>query len=517
MYTVDWDLETRGIILKNENNLLGMETRPVYASELKNFGFDQYCDFEMDDKAPLLWARRYKYFYQGVQVAELVDCGCLKKPELKILEGSFIGTRLEFTDVDGMLEKNKPLMDELVRDTLSRMYMVYMKYKDSVNGIQVAYSGGKDSIVVLDLAKRILPHNSFVVAFEDTGMEMNETIKTVNKEKEACEKQGIRFEMCEPISDPYEDWIRIGPPSFANRWCCSVAKSVPNTIYNRIKLGGDIANYRFLNILGNRAAESSSRMKSELFTENAKHKNTIDLNGIINWSSAEVHLYIMMNDLYLNDGYKQGFFRIGCRLCPRSSPMAMAIANLVYESETRPWMEAIKDTYRASFKSEEELEIYINQGEWRFRKDSSGTKYSVPYKEFFENDNLVFECRKASSSWRTWMKTIGVMSEKGNDEYIIDHRGKTYPFMVKDIDKGFKVSIAKDFDKDFITYFKNVFRKASSCIGCRTCEANCPYGHLKFVDRVPVIDDGCLHCSSCHKNMKACLVFDSWHKEDDVV
>ena len=39
----------------------------------------------------------------------------------------------------------------------------------------VAFSGGKDSVVTLDLVQRALPHNSFKVLFGDTGMEFPDT------------------------------------------------------------------------------------------------------------------------------------------------------------------------------------------------------------------------------------------------------------------------------------------------------------------------------------------------------
>lgn len=57
----------------------------------------------------------------------------------------------------------------------------------------VAFSGGKDSVVALDLVQRALPHNSFKVLFGDTGMEFPDTYDVVNKTKEYCEGQEIEF------------------------------------------------------------------------------------------------------------------------------------------------------------------------------------------------------------------------------------------------------------------------------------------------------------------------------------
>ncbi len=57
----------------------------------------------------------------------------------------------------------------------------------------VAFSGGKDSIVALDLVQRALPHNRFKVLFGDTGMEFPDTYETVKEIKEWCSDKGIDF------------------------------------------------------------------------------------------------------------------------------------------------------------------------------------------------------------------------------------------------------------------------------------------------------------------------------------
>ena len=59
-----------------------------------------------------------------------------------------------------------------VQDTLLRIYGVYTEWKDRVDYINVAYSGGKDSMVLLDLVKRIIPRDRLFVTWGDTGMEM---------------------------------------------------------------------------------------------------------------------------------------------------------------------------------------------------------------------------------------------------------------------------------------------------------------------------------------------------------
>lgn len=189
MYRIDWDAENNLAVLANENAFISNEIRPVFSDELKNVGFDRYISFEESETVPLLWAIRYQYYYRGKAVARLVDNGCIKAPSIEILDESFVGTRLSLIDIDLWFDKNRKLMDQLVQDTLLRIYRVYMEWKDRVDYIDVAYSGGKDSMVLLDLVKRVLPHDSFFVAWIDSGMEYMQSVEIVRHEMERCKKQ----------------------------------------------------------------------------------------------------------------------------------------------------------------------------------------------------------------------------------------------------------------------------------------------------------------------------------------
>ena len=66
----------------------------------------------------------------------------------------------------------------------------------------VAFSGGKDSVVTLDLVQRALPHNEFKVLFGDTGMEFPDTYETVD-EIENFEEFWILFK--EVVEDNIKD------------------------------------------------------------------------------------------------------------------------------------------------------------------------------------------------------------------------------------------------------------------------------------------------------------------------
>ena len=519
MYKIEWDVENNLLVLKNENAFLSNEYRPVFSAELKNLGFDSYFSFDESDAAPVLWAVRNHYYCRGREIAELVDNGCLTAPSVKILDESILGCHMPLIDTDLWFRKNRLLMDQLVQDTLLRIYGIYTDWKDRVDYIHVAYSSGKDSMVLLDLVKRVLPHDSFFVSWIDSGMEQRYSIETVQKEQAHCEAEGIVFLANRTMMDPVEAWRRIGPPSFDNRWCCSVLQSVPNSIRMKAHVGRRDA--RALVFLGNRANESSNRMKSALVNPGAKHKSQVDANGIINWNSLEVFLYLMMNGIELNRAYLEGYWRVGCLLCPRANTLSLAFAYHVNREDLEPYYDVIRSAYRDSFDSETALEQYINLGDWRFRVGSGNTKYRVPYREYLFDGRIHLEIQHPMTPWETWIKTLGVIrpSETEGDTacFVLTHRGRDYAFAVRRNGEDLDVSVPADCDGEFLRLFKRVFRKAASCIGCRTCEVNCPHGHMRFEGCQPVIDDGCLHCSECQNNVHDCFVFDSGFDPDQLV
>ena len=533
MYKIDWDVENNLLVLKKENAFLSNEYRPVFSAELKNLGFDSYFTFDESRTAPVLWAIRNHYYYKGNKIAELIDNGCLKSPSIRILDECILGRHLPLIDVGLWFRKNRALMDQLVQDSLLRIYRVYMDWKDRVDYIHVAYSSGKDSAVLLDLVKRVVPHDRFFVSWIDSGMELRSTVETVRREMARCDAEGIRFFANHTILDPVEAWTKIGPPSFDNRWCCSVLRSVPQIIREKEYLGKEDA--KGLVFLGNRADESSNRMRSSLVDDGVKHKSQADANGIINWNSLEVFLYLLMNGIDFNPAYKEGYLRIGCLLCPRANTLSLGFAYSVNREELEPYYDVVRATYRNGFDSEEALEQYINLGDWRRRKGSKNTKYHVDYREYLKDGMLHLEMKHPMTAWETWIRTLGIIrsaqdlpAAEASDtyrphrtqvttRYLLARGGKEYVFEVKKDGELLDVSLPEDYDENFTALFKKVFQKALTCFGCRTCEVNCPHGHMHFVDGQPVLDDGCLHCGECHNNIHSCFAFDSWFKTDQVL
>lgn len=514
LHKYEWDPETGGLLLSPQQEKSSKEPRPVYYREMNLLGMNQRWRYPQNDDAPIMWAEAEKYIYRGKVVARAKG-GCLyKPPEIVYVEneeGEPEGTVLLPVDVPLMVERNRELLISLMEETSKRLYNdAYLKYQSKVDLFYVAFSGGKDSIVALDIVKRTLPHDSFVVVFGDTGMEFSDTYEAAKKVQEQCEEEGIRFIIAKADSQPVNNWKEFGPPATTTRWCCSVHKTAPQIIALREML--KIADFCGMAIVGVRAEESLARSKYEYVSLGEKHKGQYSCNVILDWNSAEIYLYSYMERLVFNETYKKGNRRAGCLICPRAADRNDFMNHYWYKEEAEKLVDAIRWTYRDAFPSTDRLEQFIANGGWKARKNGRDLSIPLGYVEERDKDgSLVINVNVPKTDWLVWIKTIGIIETQAESSYVINFRGRRHSIFVNDDGSALKVLIPsiETKDIDFIKLIKHVFRKAACCIGCRECQADCPYGCLSFHDGKVVISDECRHCSQCHKPEKGCLVYKS--------
>ena len=187
----------------------------------------------------------------------------------------------------------------------------------------VAFSGGKDSLVLLDLVARTLSPDKFSVVFSNTGMELSTTIQSVEKAKEHW--SSLKFYEAKSHLNPADSWEEFGPPGRRMRWCCAVHKSVPTILLLREITG----NYNVKAVVfdGVRAEESAARADRDEISIGGKNINQINCSPILKWNSAELFLYLLHYSILLNDAYRIGFNRVGCTICPLSSGWRDSISN----------------------------------------------------------------------------------------------------------------------------------------------------------------------------------------------
>ena len=264
--------------------------------------------------------------------------------------------------------------------------------------------------------------------------------------------------------------------------------------------------------MGVRADESLARSKYDYVSYGEKHKGQYSCNAILNWSSAEIFLYIYQHNLIMNETYKKGNRRAGCLICPRAAERNDFMNHYCYREQAESFVDIIRNEYKRNFNSKESLEQFIRVGGWKARKNGRDLELKTSYSEKRLKDNSIeINVEFPTTNWKEWIKTIGIL---GNDfsPYTIMFRGKILQFELYEHNNKLQIIIdgitARE-NSEFVKLIKNVFRKVSSCVACRECQADCPYGCMEFVNGQVVISDNCHHCSQCHKVEKGCLVYKS--------
>ena len=273
MYGYEWTNEY-GIFRLTIDAKIQKEIRPVFHEELDFFGMDKYWDYPKDTDAPLLWAEGVRrYVLNGTAVAEAQGGGFYTKPTIKRLTEERL--QLQAIDVERLYEVNRRLMVSLEQKAVRFIQEQYDKYSKQGFAFVCAFSGGKDSLVLLDLVAKSLAPSDYYVVFSNTGMELSDTINAVELAKKRWPQ--LRFEEAKCHMDPEESWAEFGPPASRLRWCCSVHKSVP-TILLIQKLTGK--NSKAVVFDGVRAEESLRRAKYSEVGEGVKNFLQVMPSGI---------------------------------------------------------------------------------------------------------------------------------------------------------------------------------------------------------------------------------------------
>ncbi len=170
-------------------------------------------------------------------------------------------------------------------------------YKEHGDGLVVANSLGKDSVVVWDLAKRVSPKiRGFIVT---------------TRYKPAATKQFMR-EVVEryPETRVFENTAEIEPELYKTDpdRCCDILKVQP--VRWAIEEMGVTCW-----VTGLRCTEG--RTRTDYLEVEERDEGLIKLNPILPWHEREVWQYIAINQVPVNPLYAEGYRSLGCEPCTK--------------------------------------------------------------------------------------------------------------------------------------------------------------------------------------------------------
>lgn len=513
LYNYEWDKETGGYNLVTDIKALQKELRPVFFEELKFLGLDKNFGWTFPESTePLCWAEGRRYFYCGEPVAETSGGNLFEMPTLKNVVENL---SLKPVDIRAMINKNSNLMNGLVQRTLKEIYATFKNYAGKVNIFYVAYSGGKDSLVMLDLVQRALPHDSFEVIFGDTSMELSDTYKAVDAAKNLW--ADLHWHTARAPFDALDSWKFMGPPAKKIRWCCSVHKSAPSLFKIREIIAekkkcsvDDVKNFKAFAFIGVRAEESVIRATYDTISESHKHSAQINFYPIFDWTTPELFLYHFAENLPLNNSYRIGLHRVGCKFCPMSSFWSDCLQNHIYPDEIAPFIAIVKESLNKNFETEDDFNDYLKSLAWKVRAGGKILK-AGENKIFIEKQDIQqkYIIKNNNYSWMTWMPALGDFIKVATNKFSLQYEGESIILNVENSDDATIITLNIPTKNKrmihFLLLFRNALNKVAYCKNCYICMLECPHGALKITEDSVSLKD-CRHCHKCLEMPRSCWV-----------
>ena len=573
MFKITWDKETGGVRLHSRivEGTLGTSPRPVFWEELDLLKLHELGWSYPHSEEPLLWAVNKQYWYRGELMFEAKGAN-IYDPATIVFQDGKESMKLKPVNVKKMVELNKEYMFLLESEAIEFIRETFIQYARARKSVErvaanrldyeamaaklaakrkqkmaivkedcdsfdimpletaeaegrkifhttkidkflASFSGGKDSQVVLDLCTRAIPSTEFEVIYSDTGYELPPSLLLYEQIQQHYKSRfpDLKFSIARNHESVLNYWDKIGTPSDTHRWCCSIMKTAP--LYRMMKVEGTNKQAKSLAYEGVRSEESVTRSNYERIGKGVKHDTVINARPILNWNTSEVFLYLFEQNLPINPAYRHGKPRVGCLICPFSSPWDDMIVNSIYPNELRPFLDRLIDWSKK--RHIPNLEAYIKEHRWKLR--GSGNDIASKTKVFFPKQfpNFTAHVSSAKQSLETWLPVLGDYTfQKENSDIIkgeLRFHNVIYSIEINYKDsENYTVNLYDVKDAVLVSMLKRVIYKSAYCIQCEACEVECPTGALSVYPSIIIDKDKCIHCYKClqfHDN--GCIVANS--------
>ncbi len=366
----------------------------------------------------------------------------------------------------------------------------------------VSYSGGKDSLVALSIAldSGIEPE----VIFNDTGIELPETISNVNEVSRYFNIEVITASAGERF------WRAVkvfGPPARDYRWCCKVVKMAPiaRLYKNRYPSG-------LLAIIGQRAFESIDRSRSGYVWRNRWLPSALNVAPLQEWDQLSVWTYVFERGLPINELYMRGFERIGCYLCPAGNIAEYHFVETEFPDIWGRWR-VILEKWRERLGEDR---LWLRYHLWRWLNPlSQGRRRLESWLGIKRPRSWLTLYRRFSGIKLVLAKDeegfIKLKLEPSIDLRIVKEEASVVKARDLRIEKGVVVinidgnevrlkpgEVITSGSLKVLSKLLKIALRRLYCCGCSLCVIWCPTGAIKVMNSKPIIDESkCVGCESC--------------------
>ena len=425
---------------------------------------------------------------------------------------------LDMTKEDVYFSKITNPMEKIIKANRGHLNIIEKEASDFIKEtietsgkpVNVAFSGGKDSLVILELVKGVT--NKSETIFIDTGLEFPETVAYVGMMQKKAKK---KIRCVRSTKDLLTEAEVFGPPAKDYRWCCKTHKLAPVAEYIGLNYPDGCLTFE-----GKRRYESFSRALSRRVDNNPFVPGQTSAYPILEWRSLEVWLFIFSKGLRYNSLYDKGFERVGCWMCPAGLDSEFEKAKELHPEKHRKFYK-----FLLGWADSRDLgKKYVRLGFWRWKsypkkmleiaRDKDINLVPHVKKEDYKISSVsgVVPCHDRKFSIEAVLNGIkdferlgNVLNVLGSVSYSKDMgalRFKSSGCDVSVFASGhimIKSDSKVDAKRALIETARTIIR-FETCNMCGICARKCEKKAISVVDEKIHIGASCTHCGKCNRS-----------------